>query len=137
MKLITPVGMLVTVALLAIYSVYAFMTAYIERSWPFVVAGLLAVCACAGTALLKPWSRFLVYLLTVGFVAKFAHSVYSGVAAGYFGFQFPSPLTAARTLAPGLMMVLISCVCCVLVFRHFMQGRRAAARDLDGSNALQ
>lgn len=137
MKLITPVGMLVTVALLAIYSVYAFMTAYIERSWPFVVAGLLAVGACAGTALLKPWSRFLVYLLTGGFIAKFAHSVYAGVAAGYFGFQFPSPLTAARSLAPGLAMVLISCVCCVLVFRHFMQARRAAARDVDASNALQ
>ena len=39
-KLITPPGMLVTVALLAIYCAYASWTAFIERSWLYAVVAL-------------------------------------------------------------------------------------------------
>ena len=49
-KLITPPGMLVTVALLAIYSAYASWTAFIEKSWIYAIVALVSLAACVGTA---------------------------------------------------------------------------------------
>jgi len=118
-KLITPPGMLLTVALLALYSVYAFRIGTIEDSWILLTGSVLSLAAAYGTAMLRPWSQHLVYLLTVGFIAKLGHSVYAGVMSGYFAFQFNSVAEALKSLGPGAMMVLISCVCCFLVYRHF------------------
>ncbi len=126
-KLITPPGMLLTVALMVIYCVYAFLIGLIERSWVLGVAGTLTIVACYGTAMLRPWSRYLVYLLTSGFVAKLAYSIYSAVVAGYFGFQFGSAADAARSLAPSLLMTLISFACSIIVYRHFSRAAPAEA----------
>ena len=123
-KLDTPLGMLLTVALLAIYAAYAFLTASAIRSWMFVLVGAVAVCACIGTAMLRPWSRYLVYVLTAGFIGNLAYSIYAGAEAGYFSFQFQTPGAAARSLVPGLVMAVLSAACCVLVYRYF--SRRAA-----------
>ncbi len=60
-RLITPPGMLLTTALLVIYSGYAFVIGWIEDSWPLRVGGALAVIASYGVAMLRPWSRYLVY----------------------------------------------------------------------------
>lgn len=119
LKLITPPGMLLTVALLALYSVYAFRIGTIEDSWILLTGSVLSLVAAYGTAMLRPWSQYLVYLLTVGFIAKLGHSVYAGVTSGYFAFQFSSIAEALKSLGPSAMMVLISCVCCFLVYRHF------------------
>jgi hypothetical protein len=118
-KLITPPGMLLTVALLVIYSVYAFLIGSIEKSWVLLAGGIVAIVASYGTAMLKPWSRYLVYALAIGFVSKLAQSVTAAIRAGYFGFQFRSTQQALWSLAPSLLLVVLSCVCCVLVFRHF------------------
>jgi hypothetical protein len=123
-KLITPPGMLLTVALLVIYSVYAFLIGSIEKSWALLAGGMVAVVASYGTAMLKPWSRYLVYALAIGFVAKLADSVIAATRAGYFRFQFGSTQQALWSLAPSLAMVLLSCLCCALVFRHFRRGPR-------------
>ena len=130
-KLITPPGMLVTVALLAIYCAYAVQIGWIEKSWFLFAAAMIAIVACYGTAMLRPWSRFLVYLLTVGFLAKLAYSIYSGIASGYFDFQFASASEALRSLAPSLLMAVLSCICAVLVFRHFR-----ATRAMSDSGSL-
>ena len=87
-KLITPPGMLVTVALLAIYCAYASWTAFIEQSWIHVVVALVSLAACVGAALLKSWCRYPVYALTVGFVVAWCYSVYAGIRVGFFGFFF-------------------------------------------------
>jgi hypothetical protein len=126
-KLITPPGMLLTVALMVIYGAYAFLIGLIERSWVLGVAGSLTIIACYGTAMLRPWSRFLVYLLTSGFVAKLAASIYSARVAGYFEFQFASAAEAMRSLAPSMLMVLISGACSVIVYRHFRRAAKAEA----------
>jgi hypothetical protein len=118
-KLMTPPGMLLTVALLALYSVYAFRIGTIEDSWILLTGSVLSLVAAYGTAMLRPWSQHLVYLLTVGFIAKLGHSVNAGVMSGYFTFRFSSAAEALKSLGPSAMMVLISCVCCVLVYRHF------------------
>jgi hypothetical protein len=72
---------------------------------------------------MKPWSRYLVYLITFGFVAKWGWSVYDGIRSGYFDFQFGSSRTAIQSLAPGLLMVGLSCICAWLVYRHFSHYR--------------
>jgi len=124
-KLITPPGMLLTVALLVIYGVYAFLIGSIEKSWVLWAGSGIAAVASYGTAMLRPWSQYLVYLLAAGFIAKLCFSIYAGVVSGYFGFQFGSVSESLKAILPSAMMALLSCVCCLLVFRHF-RGERAA-----------
>jgi hypothetical protein len=118
-KLITPPGMLLTVALLVIYSSYAFLIGSIEKSWVLLAGGVVAIVASYGTAMLRPWSRYLVYLLAAGFFSKLGLSFYDGTESGFFEFQFASTTQVARSLMPALLMALLSVVCCVVVHRQF------------------
>lgn len=118
-----------TVALLAIYSAYAFLIGSIEKSWILTTGGLLAVVATYGVAMMRPWSRYLVYLLTLGFLAKVGLSIYEGVASGFFGFQFRSSREIVQSLLPTLLMGLLSIACCVLVCRHFRSARPEPAPE--------
>jgi hypothetical protein len=118
-KLITPIGMLITVALLALYAAYAFWTAYVDNSALYGLLGLLSLVACYGTAMLRPWSQFLVYLLTALFVAVWCYSVYAGAVAGFFSFFFPSHVLVIKALAPGFALVVLSCLASWNVFNHF------------------
>lgn len=118
-KLITPPGMLLTVALLIIYCVYALLIGSIENSQILIAGGIVAALASYGTAMLRPWSRYLVYLLTAGFITKLTVSILAGIRSGYFNFQFGSVGEALKSLLPGALMALLSCVCCIIVFRHF------------------
>lgn len=122
-KLDTPLGMLLTVALLAVYATYSFATAAIEDSWTLVAAGVLSIFASVGTALLKPWSRHLVYALSAAFVAKFTYSIKAAADAGYFDMRFDSRLDAALSLLPGFLLVVLSGACCLIVYRHFASRR--------------
>jgi len=118
-KLITPPGMLLTTAMLLIYSVYALMIGSIESSVPLLVGGVMAVVATYGVAMVKPWSRYLVYALTTGFVAKLADSIYWGVRSGYYSSQFSAPDEAVRSLLPSFTLFIMALVCCWIVNRHF------------------
>ena len=89
-KLITPISLLITVALLAIYSAYAFMIGSIEKSEPLLACGVAAVVASYGTAMMRPWSQYLVYGLSAGFILKWLHSIYYAKSAGYFDLAFSS-----------------------------------------------
>lgn len=133
-RLITPPGMLLTVALMVVYGAYAFLTAFIEKSWALSAAGFLTLIACFGTALLKPWSQYLVYLLTAGFIGKLALSIYAGVVSGFFTFQFGSVTESLQSLGPSALMALLSCACCYLVFRHF---QRTSAPKGGGATAAE
>lgn len=125
----TPPGILFTVALLVIYAAYAVLLAAVEKSPLIAAVGIAAAVAAVGTALLKPWSRFIVYALAPAFVAKLAHSVQAGVAAGYFSTRFNSHAQAAASLLPGLLMALMVVACCFIVHRHLAP--RAAPADPD------
>jgi len=118
-KLITPLGMLFTVALMAVFAVYAFWTAHIDKSWLYLGLGIVSIAACTGVALLRTWSQYLVYFLTTAFIAGWFHSVYTGATAGYFEFFFSSRLLAAKTLVPGLVLVLLSGAANWIAFSHF------------------
>jgi hypothetical protein len=128
-KLITPPGMLVTVALLAIYCAYASWTAFVEQSWVHAVVALIALAACVGTAFLKSWSRYPVYALTFGFITTWCYSVYAATQVGFFGFFFSSPAAAAKSLAPGLALACLSLVCGYMVFRQFRAAAPAPRRQ--------
>lgn len=125
-KLITPPGMLLTVALLVIYSAYAFLIGSIEQSWVLLAGGVVAIVASYGTAMLRPWSRYLVYALAIGFVSKLAQSVIAAIRAGYFRYQFESTKQALWSLMPSLLLVVLSALCCMLVCRHFRVARAPA-----------
>jgi len=118
-KLITPLGMLFTVAMMAVLAVYAFWTSYVDRSWLYFGLGIVSIVACIGVALLRAWSQYLVYLLSAAFVAAWFHSVYTGAAAGYFDFFFSSRFVAAKTLLPGFTLVVLSVAASCIAFRHF------------------
>lgn len=126
-KLVTPPGMLLTTALLVIYSAYAFMIGWTEGSGLLTMGGIVALFASYGVAMLRPWSRHLVYLLTAGFFAKLGHSVWYAHAAGYFEFQFGSCGEAVTSLVPSTMIGLLSLLCCYLVFRFFAGRRHRSA----------
>jgi hypothetical protein len=66
-KLITPPSLLLTTALLAIYAIAAGRIAYLEQSPLLATAAAVSAIACCGSALMKPWSQYLVYLLSIGF----------------------------------------------------------------------
>lgn len=118
-KLITPPGMLVTVAMLVIYSAYAFSIGSIESSWALLAGGALSMIAAYGVAVIRPWSQYLIYGLTLGFVAKLGASIYEGIASGYFGLQFGTVMISSRSLVPAFLMALLSIVCCAIVYRQF------------------
>jgi hypothetical protein len=123
-KLITPPGMLFTTALLVIYGACAVAIGSIEDSWPLIIGGGVAAVATYGTAMVRPWSRYLVYLLTAGFVLKLGLSIYEAKQAGFFGFQFGSGAEVARSLIPSFVMALLGLACCLIVRRQF-SGKRA------------
>lgn len=134
-KLITPPGLLLTTAVLAIYAIAAARVAQIEHSWPLAVAALVSAVAAAGTAFMRPWSRWLVHLMTMGFIAKWAWSVWDGYRAGYFDFQFGADRgPALRSLLPGLTMVLLSVLCSWLVQRHYSTVQSGAIGPTRPSN---
>lgn len=118
-RLITPPGMLLTVALLAIYTTYGWLVGTVERSWPLLAGAVVSAVACVGIALLRPWARYLVYLLTIGFLAKLADSIYWGVRSGYYGLQFRSPQETVLSLLPSSALAILSLICCWLVHRYF------------------
>ena len=120
--------MLITVAVLAWYAAYSFWTAYVDKSWIYGLLGVLSLLACAGTAMLRPWSQYLVYPLTAVFVAAWGYSVYAGATVGFFNFFYSSQLLAIKALAPGLALVVLSCIASWNTFSHFRHVRRLAQR---------
>jgi hypothetical protein len=74
---------------------------------------------------MRPWSQYLVHLLTAGFIGNWCWSVYWGFRAGYFAFQFESTVAALRSLAPGFTLVVLSAACSCVVRAHFMRADRA------------
>jgi hypothetical protein len=118
-KLITPPGMLFTTALLAIYGTYAFLIGSIEDSMPLLLGGCVAAVATYGTAMVRPWSRWFVYVITTGFWGKLGLSIYEAQRAGFFEFQFGTKADVATSLAPSLTMALLGALCCWIVWRQF------------------
>lgn len=115
--LVTPFGILITVALLALCGAYASLVAITQQSWLEGVAAVLAFVACVAAALLKPWSRYVVYLLAAAALATWTDSIHTAKVAGYFGYF--SAAQIARALAPGAFLVALSCYCAYAVYRQF------------------
>jgi hypothetical protein len=112
----------VTVALLVIYSVYAFLINRSKipgsclRERHFRSGGLWHSDASAVVAI--P-----VYLLTAGFIAKLGHQSMRAWSR-FFDFQFGVSESSRLTSA---LLAVLSCICCFLAYSHF---RRAQARRL-------
>lgn len=135
LKLITPPGMLLTTALLVIYSAYAFSIGSIEKSFALLAGGVAAVIATYGAAMVRPWCRYLVYILTAGFIAKLFSSITDAVRAGYFQLQFRSTKEVLWSLTPSLLMVILGLTCCALVHRQFKMKRGPAIASIAEQDA--
>jgi hypothetical protein len=116
-RLVTPVGILITVALLALYGVYAAWIGVSQHSLTSGLSGAVAFVACVGAALLKPWSRYLVYLLSAVLIGTWCYSLCAAASAGYFSLYSASQI--ARQLAPGIFLAMLACFCTYAVFRQF------------------
>jgi hypothetical protein len=116
-RLVTPVGILITVALLALYGVYAAWIGVSQHSLTSALSGVLAFIACVGAALLKPWSRYLVYLLSAVLIGTWCYSLYTAASAGYFSLYTASQIF--RQLAPGIFLAVLASFCAYAVFRQF------------------
>ena len=116
-KLVTPVGILITVALLALYGVHAAWIGVSQHSFTSALSGVVAFVACVGAALLKPWSRYLVYLLSAILIGTWCYSLYAAASAGYFSLY--TTWQIARQLAPGIFLALLAAFCTYSVFRQF------------------
>jgi hypothetical protein len=102
---------------MALCGAYGIMQAITDHSVLAAIAGVAAFVAAVGAALLKPWSRYLVYLLTAAIVGGWLYSLYLAGTAGYFTLYSRSQIVSQ--LAPGAFLVLLSCYCAYAVFRQF------------------
>jgi hypothetical protein len=121
----TPTPMLVAVALLVIYAVIASLVAITERSWVIGGFALLAAVGAVGTATLKAWSRYVVYVLAAALVVKSAYSIYTASAAGFFN-TFETRKAAIWSLVPGVVMTMLFLLACWIVHRQFSTAGNAA-----------
>lgn len=128
-RLVTPPGILLTVALLAIYAAYAAWTTYVDESWIYAAITIVVIVACVGVALLKPWSQYPIYALTTGFTLQWVLSVVDAVQAGYFDFAFRTRVERAQSLAPELALVTVSVACSYAVFRFFRRPPKCSCND--------
>jgi len=117
--------MLLTVALLVIYSVYALRFGLLEDSWILTTASGLSIAAAYGTAMLRTWSQYLVYLLTAGFIGKLAYSIFVAVRVDFFDFYFATTREVIWSLTPSAVMAALSCGCAFIVFRYFRRRKYA------------
>jgi hypothetical protein len=118
----TPLPVLITVALLAVLGAYAAMIAFNEHSWPLRVAALVACVGCVGAALMRRWSQWVVYALSLGYLLHWSNSVYAAVQAGYFGHELNRAVV--RSLIPEGVLVLLCGYCCFAVCRQFARRAR-------------
>ncbi len=109
--------MLVTVALLAIYTGVAGWEALKFHSWQDALFALVAAVACVGAALLRSWSQFLVYLLAACLIASWLYSIHAAQVLGYF--RIFSRTRMFLMLAPEAVLLLLSGYCSYAVYRQF------------------
>jgi hypothetical protein len=115
-NLVTPKGILVTVALLALYCAFALWFGWTHQRWPMLAVGLVAGFACVGAANMQRWSRFVVYAMSAGFGGTWLYSIYAAARVGYF-----HPLawrTIILQLIPGIALLLVVLFCSLMAHRH-------------------
>ena len=115
-SLVTPKGILVTVALLALYCAFSLWFGWTHRHWLMLAVGLVAGFACVGAANMQRWSRFVVYAMSAGFAAAWLYSIYAAARVGYF-----HPLawtTIMLPLIPGIALLLVALFCSLTAHRH-------------------
>jgi hypothetical protein len=110
--------MLITIALLAVYTAVALWDAVTVKRWWLIAVALLAASGCVGAARLRPWSQFVVYLLTAALIGAIGYSLYAAHAAAGLLHVAPQP-EQVRHLAPALALLALSLFCSYAVWRQF------------------
>jgi hypothetical protein len=116
--------MLLVVALLVIYAAGALLVASMEKSWLVGGASVAAAIAAIGTAVLRPWSRHLVYALTFALIGKLGYSLYAARVAGFFDMFGDKVLWS---LLPSCVLTVLFILACWIVRRQFSTPSNATA----------
>jgi hypothetical protein len=115
----TPLPILITVAVLTLYVALACWQAIAGHSWLDAGFALVAAAAALSAALLRSWSRFLVYLLTIALIGSWIRSIHTSHALGYFRIYSLGHVLAS--LLPEGLLVLLSGYCSYAVYRQFQR----------------
>jgi hypothetical protein len=115
-----PPPILLTIALLAVYTGVALWDAVAVKRWWLIAVAVLAACGCIGAARLRPWSQFVVYLLTAALIGVIGHSLYAAHAAAGLFHVAPEP-QQLRKLAPAMALLALSLFSSYAVWRQFRQ----------------
>jgi hypothetical protein len=110
--------MLLTIALLAVYTAVALWDAVAMMRWWLIAVAVLAAFGCVGAARLRPWSQFVVYLLTAALIGVIGRSLYAAHAAADRFHVAPEP-EHLRKLAPALALLALSLFCSYAAWRQF------------------
>jgi hypothetical protein len=113
----TPVPILITIAALALYVALGSWRAFQWHDWLGAAFALVGAAAAISAALLRPWSRFLVYLVTLALMGSWFYSIHVSHALGYF--RIYSRTQVLASLLPEGALVLLSGYCSYAVYRQF------------------
>jgi hypothetical protein len=101
------------------YGGYALTRALNNPSVAGLLTGVLAAVGGIGLALDRPWSRYCIYVVSIGLVAAWLY--YAVVSLQYQGYPSPSTRVFGLLIAlfPGLCIVVIAAGSSYLVSRRF------------------
>jgi hypothetical protein len=111
--------MLITVAVLALYAALACWQMVAFHIWIEAAFALVAAVAAVSAALMRPWSRYPVYLLSIALTAFWIVSIRTSYARGYFR-TYPLAHVLA-SLLPETLLVLLLGYCSYAVYRQFQR----------------
>jgi hypothetical protein len=101
------------VILLAVYGLYGLAHLVGINAWWVAVFPVVTLVAAAGVALGKRWARYLVYVLSLVWVAQWSYYVWLAVNSGYF--RSSGVELSILSLLPGAAFLLLVTFCCYVV----------------------
>jgi hypothetical protein len=104
-------------ALLAVYGAYAAWAALASHTLVWLPLAFLALLGAVGLFFNQPWSRYLVYVVSLLAVSAWVIGFAGNVNRGLW--PYPDPLSSAISLVPGLLLITLRLASSLLVGRHF------------------
>jgi len=101
------------VLLLAVYGAYGLVLSLSSSQTLSTIYSVMLLVAAVGVALRTAWARYLVYALTIVFVATLAFSIWNAANAGFF--QSSGVSRSILSLMPGAAFGLLGLFCCYVV----------------------
>jgi len=126
-----PLGILISVAVLALVSAFGAWLAWWQHSWVMALLALAAAVTSVAAARMLRWSRFPLYGLAALVTGFWLRSFYESIHVHYFA-QVARKVLYLELLA-GSGVILLALWCCYMAHRHF--GAHGKWRQRDAQSA--